>query len=845
MKFETLETRTLLSGTVPAAGLPTSALQTEQAFVVGRHAFYNRSFFDKNGSAVDENDFAAIAPDKTALLPGFEAGFEHYTSYHFGLNGIFIDIEGLADPSSLSVDDFAFSVGNDSTPEDWDRAPAPYVVTVLTGEGVGNSDRVGIAWSRNRVRGEWLRVEVLANERTGLDVSDVHYWGNAPGESGDSSSHAGVTSADEVGVRRNLHNFLDPALIDDVYDYTRDARVSAADQRIARHNRTNFLDRLDLITPPSDPVWMSPGDPVTATTPFLGTFDNGTAPQALLESGTWALASGQLISQGVPGSAIVTVPIANELPEAYRISATINALPPVNGQGANAGIVFDFRSVDDYKVASVDLDNGVSSITHMVNGEELTQKTGWSPSDPGVDHELSVLVQEGEATLRIDGFKLITARYGGDLHTGRIGIAATASQTRFDDLAVRDAAVTLPYVQTFDSPEITGWTDRWGVWSVENGVYNAAPAVETGDAVVSLLSVQGGLPESVRISAVVTPGQSSAVGSNAMLVFDDRTSRADSFPAPDVPQRGDAGLTPIAGDLEIDDAWVAANGTVLENVEVEGYIQVKADGVTVRNVVADRLSQTVDSTGLVLQDAGFYSTLIGDNVGLVLYDAVVSRVAAVGHNDGAQVYGSNVTITDALLDISQDRPDNHSDAIQVFAPGLALERVSLLARGKTAAINQSGHAVSMTDVSLDGTIFAAAGSSYVNVAAVNPDDVRYLGRPVPEETPWEDLLAGVTTWDVRLKSDFKAAGINAQADTAFVMHVVNGQAVSVDSVPLHGLEPGIAYELALSLDYEEVIFEVDGQEVVLVDYDAPTTGHLGVGAWGSSATFDNVFVELL
>ncbi|MEM9657361.1 MAG: hypothetical protein AAF961_03280, partial [Planctomycetota bacterium] len=58
----------------------------------------------------------------------------------------------------------------------------------------------------------------------------------------------------EIDARNNPHtNFLDPALIDDAYDYNRDARVNATDQIIARNNQTNFLSDLNLITPGGAP----------------------------------------------------------------------------------------------------------------------------------------------------------------------------------------------------------------------------------------------------------------------------------------------------------------------------------------------------------------------------------------------------------------------------------------------------------------------------------------------------------------------------------------------------------------------------------------------------------------
>jgi len=85
----------------------------------------------------------------------------------------------------------------------------------------------------------------------GLAQADVFYFGNAIGDSGNSLSSAQVEVTDELGSRFNQKNFLNPALIDDLYDYNRDSRVDATDELTARFNGTNFLSRLDLITVPA------------------------------------------------------------------------------------------------------------------------------------------------------------------------------------------------------------------------------------------------------------------------------------------------------------------------------------------------------------------------------------------------------------------------------------------------------------------------------------------------------------------------------------------------------------------------------------------------------------------
>lgn len=217
----------------------------EPAAVVGRKLFYNGSAWDGNNAAANASDDAAIAPDKVALLPGGVATFANYSSYSRGINGIMVDIASLA--GTPGVDNFAFKVGNNNTPAGWSAAPAPGSITVRSGAGTGGSARVTLIWANNAIQKKWLQVAVKATANTGLATEDVFFFGNAIGESGNSSVNAQVDSADEIGARNNPHSFLNPAPLADVYDYDRNKRVDANDEITARNNATSVFTALKLI----------------------------------------------------------------------------------------------------------------------------------------------------------------------------------------------------------------------------------------------------------------------------------------------------------------------------------------------------------------------------------------------------------------------------------------------------------------------------------------------------------------------------------------------------------------------------------------------------------------------
>jgi len=208
--------------------------------VVGRHIFYNNTAFD-----------AAIATDKKPLLPGDIATFANYTSYSKGINGVAIDISELSDNVTLTEEDFTFRIGNSNAPSSWASAPALNGIAI--GEDVGemSSDRILLAWPDNAIQNQWLQVTVKATENTGLAEPDIFYFGNAIGEAGNQTRNTIVNATDEIVARNFQHNALNPALIDDPYDYNRDGLVNGTDQIIARENQTNPLTMLRLITAPA------------------------------------------------------------------------------------------------------------------------------------------------------------------------------------------------------------------------------------------------------------------------------------------------------------------------------------------------------------------------------------------------------------------------------------------------------------------------------------------------------------------------------------------------------------------------------------------------------------------
>jgi hypothetical protein len=224
------------------------------AAVMKRWMFYNDSFHDGQDAGAGPLDDQAIAYDKVPLYPGIPAIFDNYSSYEAGVNGIMIDVARLAGTPTL--DDFEFRMGNGDDPSMWSVAPDP-TITHRPGDGLFGSDRLTLIWPEATITGQWLQVTMKPTAATGLSESDVFYFGNAIGESGDSQGVCGgkaadayVNVTDQIAPTDAPATLADPASADNPLDFNRDGLVNMTDVVIARRYATDFANSLKLITPP-------------------------------------------------------------------------------------------------------------------------------------------------------------------------------------------------------------------------------------------------------------------------------------------------------------------------------------------------------------------------------------------------------------------------------------------------------------------------------------------------------------------------------------------------------------------------------------------------------------------
>jgi hypothetical protein len=235
----------------------------DNAMVQARHIFYDNSYWDSNIAGSNSTgawggDDAAVAPDKEALLGDgvTQATSLNYTTYAGGINGLMIDVQGLADPAGIDASDFIFRYGNNSEPDSWNSfANNPSDIDVRLGDGVGGSDRIVITW--DRLDGpatahlavptrNWLEVTVMANADTGLTAADVFYFGNCVGD----ANYDGTTLHGDWSTVYPLIHPFNEAPLTSAGDIDRNGRVLHGD-RIPIVENVHPFESLAMIIPPA------------------------------------------------------------------------------------------------------------------------------------------------------------------------------------------------------------------------------------------------------------------------------------------------------------------------------------------------------------------------------------------------------------------------------------------------------------------------------------------------------------------------------------------------------------------------------------------------------------------
>jgi hypothetical protein len=234
---------------------------TRPASVLGRHVFYNQSYFDGGKEGIDplplplvgepwfipnEDDADAIDPNKHPLRAGDGmAGFANWTDYIKGINGLIYDF-AFSNRDPVPADFTFYNIGKDGTippGPDTTIAPAEFLV-----QDLGIVKRAILTFPNGSLTNTWLQVTIGTG--FGLPAPETHWWGNAVGDGGGNTLPSiTVSPSDEALCRMGPHTVFNRATVDVPYDYNKDSIVGPSDEAICRPpNQTTVFDCVKAIT---------------------------------------------------------------------------------------------------------------------------------------------------------------------------------------------------------------------------------------------------------------------------------------------------------------------------------------------------------------------------------------------------------------------------------------------------------------------------------------------------------------------------------------------------------------------------------------------------------------------
>jgi len=183
-------------------------------------------------------------------------------------------------------------------------------------------------------------------------------------------------------------------------------------------------------------------------------------------------------------------------------------------------------------------------------------------------------------------------------------------------------------------------------------------------------------------------------------------------------------LTKRSGDITI-----TTPGTVLENVDLDGYVKVQADNVTIRNSILRGGVKATTGKALVMNWNGAKNLVIKDTTliarnpsayvdGISGKDLTVQRVDVSGVVDAVKVIGSNVSITDSVFHDAyhlasgvtyQADGSTHNDGVQVEGGGNIAISGNKITGFYTSAIMVTQNAARITGLNINNNTLSQGG----------------------------------------------------------------------------------------------------------------------------------------
>jgi tetratricopeptide (TPR) repeat protein len=170
----------------------------------------------------------------------------------------------------------------------------------------------------------------------------------------------------------------------------------------------------------------------------------------------------QVISGNGGTAALALVSRTEPLPDSYSVSVEVES---DEAEGACSFIVLDYQDADDYRVAGVDISQGLLMVAHF-DGAWVVDRQLEAPVSGSV--KLQVEVSGSQVSIGAEGVETgISFTYQQPLNRGPVGLASRAAQASFDNLLVTDLETGGELVsQSFAGGSVEPLAPKSGSWEV-------------------------------------------------------------------------------------------------------------------------------------------------------------------------------------------------------------------------------------------------------------------------------------------------------------------------------------------------------------------------------------------
>jgi len=187
-------------------------------------------------------------------------------------------------------------------------------------------------------------------------------------------------------------------------------------------------------------------------------FNDGTSDDFFVDSGIWTVLSGryQVAPTALGGDALSVFFVNEFIPNYFEMMATIQAVKPIAGYGANAYLVFDYQSSEDFKFAGINVSTSKLEVGYRdASGWHVMVQapyTGALKAD--TDYNVFLSLNGNTVILVVNNRISLTYTFestdGAFLNDGMVGLGANNAKAQIDNVVVQRIPPAMTYTETVD-----------------------------------------------------------------------------------------------------------------------------------------------------------------------------------------------------------------------------------------------------------------------------------------------------------------------------------------------------------------------------------------------------------